>query len=52
VQFSGVESLAVKIRLCVCYSTAIFGVCIYSETIVVSALKSVTRNRLVEYVPD
>jgi hypothetical protein len=49
-QFSGVECLGVKRRLCVCYSTGIFGVCNYSETVMVPVLKSVTRKQLVESV--
>jgi hypothetical protein len=35
-EFNGV---AVKRRLCVCYSAAIFGVCSYSETVIVPVLK-------------
>jgi hypothetical protein len=46
-QFSGVESLAVKRRLYVCYSTAMFGV---SNSVTV--LKSVATERLVETVTD
>jgi hypothetical protein len=46
------ESLAVKGRLFVCYSTAIFGVYSYSETVIAPVLKSFTRKRLVESVTD
>jgi hypothetical protein len=48
VQFSGAESPAVKRRLYVCYSTAIFGG--VSETVIVPVLKSVARKRIVETV--
>jgi hypothetical protein len=50
--FSGVERLAVKRRLRVCYSATIFRVCSYCDTVVVRVLKSVTRKRLVESVTD
>jgi hypothetical protein len=33
-------------------NTAIFGVCSYSEIVIVPVLKSVTRKRLVESVRD
>jgi hypothetical protein len=46
VQFNRVERLTVKRRLYVCYSTEIFGVCSYSETVIVPMLKSVTTKRL------
>jgi hypothetical protein len=41
---SKVESPAAKRRLYVCCSTVIFGVCTYSETVIVPVLKSVTRT--------
>jgi hypothetical protein len=46
------ESLAVKRRLYMCCSIAIFGVCSYSETLIVPVLKSVARKRIVETVID
>jgi hypothetical protein len=47
-----VESPAVKSSLYVCCSAVIFGVCSYSETVIVPVLKSVTRKRLVGNVTD
>jgi hypothetical protein len=52
VQFNGVESLAVKRRLYVCYTTAIIGVCSYSGTVIVPVLKSIARKRIVETKTD
>jgi hypothetical protein len=46
------ESPAVKGGLYVGCGTVIFGVCSYSETVIVPVLKSVTRKRLVESVTD
>jgi hypothetical protein len=51
VQLTG-ESPAVKKSLYVCCSTVIFGVCSYSETVIVPVLKSVAMKRLVESVTD
>jgi hypothetical protein len=51
VQLRG-ETPAVKRGLYVCCSTMIFGVCSYSETVIVPVLKSVTRKRLLERVTD
>jgi hypothetical protein len=39
-----VEIPALKRSLCVCCNTVIFGVCSYSETVIVPVLKSVTRK--------
>jgi hypothetical protein len=47
-----VESPAVKEIISVSYSTAILGVCSYSETVIVPVLKSVTRKQLAESVTD
>jgi hypothetical protein len=48
VQFSGFESLAVKRRLYVCYSTAIIGV----WTVIIPVIKFVARKRRVETAID
>jgi hypothetical protein len=50
-QFSGVESLAVKRKFYVCYNTMIFGVC-NSVRLIVPVLKSVARKGIVEAVID
>jgi hypothetical protein len=47
-----VESPAMKRIPHVCCSTVIFGVCSFSETVIVPVLKSVSRKRLVESVTD
>jgi hypothetical protein len=47
-----VESPAVKRRLYMCCSAAIFRLCSYSETVRVPVLKSVARKRRVEAVID
>jgi hypothetical protein len=48
-----VESLAVKRRLYVCYSTAIFGMCNTVRLLyIVLVLKSVARKRIVETITN
>jgi hypothetical protein len=54
----GIEGVQLRVEspemrsLYVCYSTVIFGVCSYSETVIVPVLKSVTTIWLVEIVID
>jgi hypothetical protein len=47
-----VETPTVKRSLYMCCSAVMFGVCGYSETVIVPVLKSVTRKRLVQTVTD